>query len=84
MEGFLVHTAEADLDTAIAAVRTAGTPIKLSGTLFAIRTDTPGQALLDLITAAIPKTGHALVARANGAYVKGGDYLLASAAKLLA
>jgi len=81
MEGFLVHTAETDLLKAMAVLRRSCRPIKLSETLCAVRTGTPAQILLDQITAALPNA-NVLIARTNGAYVRGGEPL-ASAAKLL-
>jgi hypothetical protein len=82
MEGFLIHTDEADMARAMNVLRRSGKPIKLSGTLCAVRTGTPAQLLLDQIKAALPNTANVLIARTNGAYVHGSEPV-ASAAKLL-
>lgn len=82
MEGFLVHTADADLNNAIVALGKHGEPIRLSPTLFAIRTGLPAQELMKLISSAVPAGSNVLVARTNGA-LSLGDELMSSAAKLL-
>ena len=83
MEGFLVHVPETESRSAAAELKQLGSVIKLSTDLFAVRTDTSAQALLQRLAAAMPKGAPVLVARTNGAYFHG-DPGLAGAAKLLA